>query len=178
MLRVKLVDIFALATAIAISTGYFHYYKGYKESVPATDFYVIRSISIADYVEGQEPLVVFNNEVKQPFAGDWTVDVSNVDDKLNFPPLPCKGSGTKSFTISDSVPPDGVPLTVILAKKCDLKAGQYILKYHLDLRPPNYPTKSLDVASNIFRILPAGSQLYVTPEQSKALEKLNDVPTK
>lgn len=139
-----------------------------RAATPAHDWFVVRNVNVPDFIEGADPLMVYDREVIKPFNGTWNVDIRQVSGGTQF--NICTGSGVSSYKPSEKLPAAGVLLSYFIGKKCDLPPGTYIMEATWELRPPGYPTKETSFTSNQFQVLPSGSQKYITPEQIERLE--------
>lgn len=154
-----------------------------KIDEPASTWFALRGISIKDFVEGEDPTVVIDREVKKPFIQHWILQVHRVDVAPEFPPV-CETSGTVWRTSMG-----GDNLVTLSwsklwgSKPCHLYPGNYILREYNRLEILGYPDKEVERVSDIFAVLPMGSEKYVTPkiieQLGKAQELLeNPVPVK
>lgn len=132
------------------------------------EWFVVRNVSVPDFMEGADPLIVYDREVYKPFNGTWNVDIRKVSGGTQF--NICIGSGVSSYKPSEKLPAAGVLLSYFVGKKCDLPPGTYIMEATWELRPPGYPIKETSFTSNQFQVLPSGSQQYLTPEQVQKLK--------
>ena len=47
-------------------------------AVPAEAFFVIKNVLVPDFVEGENPLIVYDRQTKKTFYGTWNVEVHQV----------------------------------------------------------------------------------------------------
>ena len=174
-MKLRRVDIFSVSFSVLLSFGIYLYIEGRKEAEPASNWYVLRSINVPDFVEGDDPVVTFESEVRQPVMVEFNVQAHKINDGVGFPPV-CPTEGRIYRT-----PDDNKGLTLVKWSEfmamgahpdCQLPAGEFILKARVGLKIAGYPDKELDRASAPFRVLPKGSLLYVEPQQAQELQKL------
>ncbi len=140
------------------------------QAVPAESFFEVKSVSVPDFIEGDNPLIVYDRQIKKTFYGYWNVEVHSLLGSSEF--TVCTGSGQNKYEPKESLPKVGVKLDWYLGKECHLPSGQYVLQTNWEIHADGYPPKFATFTSNIFRIAPRGSQFFVTPEQSNKLEKV------
>lgn len=169
-MKITRTDIVASFVALAAIFGYVRYDRSVKEEVPATDFFVVRNISVPDFIEDTDPMVVYDRTIKEVFNATWTLEVISTVPGENY--AVCTGSGVNHYTPDKELPKEGVRLSWLLGKDCGLRAGQYTIQAHYEIRPEGFPTKNYSATSNIFNVLPRGAQLYIEPEQVEKLEKV------
>lgn len=140
-----------------------------REALPVERWYVVRGVFVPDFVQGEDPFIVYDREIRQPFQATWIVEMHPVGDANDF--AICTGSGSNYYEPKETLPDSGVKLFAFyMGKKCDVPPGEYILETRWTLTPAGFPAKTLQKSSNIFTILPPGAQTYVTPEQVEKLE--------
>lgn len=146
-----------------------------KETAPVTDWYVLRGINLDNFIEGEDPPVAFDSEVKKPFNLKWTVQAHKVDAEPGYPPV-CATGATYFRTPSDNRGLSIIPWSELWRRNpCAIGPGKYVLKAHAVLHIVGYPTKETDRISNIFTVLPKGSETYVKPERIEQLEKAQEL---
>lgn len=172
-MKLTRIDAYAVLTGAVVVAGWFAYSSAVKEAIPATEWFSVRNISVPDFVKGEDPAVIYDREVKQPFSGTWNVEVHPVSAAVDYPV--CTGSGTNLYKPNEALPEKGVTLSWLVGRVCNLSEGQYNLEVNYELRPRGYPAKQYSATSNIFRVLPEGAQLYIEPEQVQQLEKAQEL---
>jgi hypothetical protein len=140
-----------------------------KIDQPATDWFSVSNISIPEFLEGQDPTIVYDRVVKLPFNGTWVADAIATESGANQ--SVCTGNGTIRDKAGKSLQVSGIKLSWLMGKDCRLNAGQYSIMINYEIKPLGYPPKFYSATSNIFRVLPEGSQLYLEPEQIEKLEQ-------
>lgn len=120
-----------------------------REAAPATDWFVVRNLSVADGLSGDSALpVVYDREIKKPFTGRWTAEIKNAETKTTA----CYGGGSARYEPREALPGAGVDLEWLMQKRCSLSPGQYFVEINYDLFPANYPTKEYRAVSNVFTV--------------------------
>lgn len=158
-----------IAVALMVSTEGIR--QWWRNSEPIENWVDMRSVFVPDHVINQEALVVYDRDIKKPFIADWTVKAVPIDESPTFI---CEASGKKDYVAGDTNLPDaGITLEYIFrAHPCKWEPGDYLLKTTWIVKRPGYNDVLIRRNSNVFRVLPEGAQLYVTPEQ---VQKLEDV---
>lgn len=140
---------FAFLSAIAVNVAWDKYQQHTKESAPATDWFVVWGLSVADGEQGNSKLpVVYNREIRKSFSGRWHAEIKNTETQETV----CWGNGDAFYEPKDILPKAGVDLEWIVGKDCDLKPSQYYLEINYLISPINYPIKSYRAVSNVFTI--------------------------
>lgn len=139
-----------------------------REETPARNWFLVRNVNVPDFIEGEDPLIVYDREISKHFFATWNVEIREINSngEINI----CEGSGSSSYEPSDKLPHPGVRLSWYIGKDCHLKPGTYVMQTTWEMRPPGYPTKETSFTSNQFEVLPVGSQRYITPEQVEKIE--------
>lgn len=146
-----------------------------KEAAPASDWYVLRNISIRDFIEGDDPVLSFDSEVKKPHVSIWTIQAHKIDGGIEYPPI-CSTHGELARTPDDNKGTTVIKWSALMKlganSNCQLPVGDFILKAHVKLEINGYPEKEVDRASGIFHVLEKGSLLHLSPEQAQEIQKL------
>lgn len=137
---------------------------------PAASFFEIKNLAIPNFIAGTDPQITYDRVVKKTFSGTWNVEVHLAGDKSDY--SFCTGSGVNEYALSPEGKDANVSLSWFMGKDCHLPPGQYFLQANWEIRPDGYPTKRESYSSNLFRVLPIGSELFITPSQ---IEKLNSI---
>lgn len=170
MISSKSGNLVALTIAIVVSAGAFFWQKERLREVPAETFFEVKSVSVPDFIEGDNPLIIYDRHAKKTFFGYWNVEVHKLGEATDY--AYCSGSGSAKYEIKEQLPKIGVTLEWFIGKDCKLPPGQWILQTNWEIHAEGYPPKFLTFNSNLFNILPKGSQLFLTPAQSNKLEKV------
>lgn len=133
-------------------------------------WFVVRNISIPDHAEGEDPLIVYDRDVRGAATINRIVEIHVVAEEKIHPI--CTGSRLNRYELNVNQPVVGKPLSWFVGKDCKLKPGQYVAKAYWEVRPDGYPAKHTWLTSNVFTVLPTGAQLYISPEQVQKLEKV------
>lgn len=172
------VDFFAFIAAAALFVGYGYYDSRMKEHAPATDFFTVREINIPDFVQGTDPVMVYDRTIKRDFIGTFVVEIHRAEKGANY--AVCSNSATRTYKAGEKAP-ETVTLDWFVDRKCGLMPGQYVAETAWKIEAEGYPDKEYSAISNVFRVIPEGAQTYVTPEQVEQLKKaeellLNPIP--
>ena len=106
----------------------------------------VNDIHVPDFFENEDPSVIFDRIVREPFQAFWTVEVQQQDMLNNFT-LTCTASGARAFE-------PGVPVpTRFVSDLCGkLKPGYYRIRVTWMMRKPGWPEKTVVAYSNVFRV--------------------------
>ncbi len=148
MLRRHGLTFTAFGLALMFNIGWSYYSDYQKEQAPATDWFYVQSINVADGYAGQDIPIIYDRVIKKPFIGQWFVEIKRAADQVTV----CRGDGVARYDPADQLPEGGVTLDWITGKKCPLPPGQFFLEAYYSIKPDNYPDKSYRVASNLFTL--------------------------
>lgn len=171
-MKLTRIDAYAFFIGAAVVAGWFAYSSAIKKSVPATDFFTVREINIPDFVEGSDPVVVYDRTIKRDFIGTFIVEIHKAETSANY--AVCSNSAARNYKAGEKPPPT-VTLKWFVDRDCGLSAGQYVAETTWKIEAEGYPAKEYSATSNVFRVLPEGAQLYVTPQQIEQLSKAQDL---
>lgn len=162
--------VIGIALALVLMFGTENLTQWHRNSLPIEDWVDVRSVFVPDHVVNQDALVVYDRDIKKPFIADWTVKAMPVEESPTFI---CEAAGKKDYVAGDKNLPDaGITLEYIFrAHPCKWEPGDYILKTTWIIKRPGYEDVVLRRNSNVFKILPEGSQLYLSKEQVEKLEE-------
>jgi hypothetical protein len=139
-------------------------------SEPPITWFEVKNVAVPNFIAGTDPQIIYDRTVHKPFSATWNVEVHLAGDKTDF--SYCTGSGVNNYEPSPEAKDANVLLSWFIGKDCHLPPGQYLLQTNWEIRPEGYPTKRESYSSNLFRVLPVGSELYVTPSQVKKLDSI------
>lgn len=168
-------DFLAVLIAMAMGAGWYSYNNASKRDAPATDWFSVRNISVPDFVEGEDPIIIYDRDIKKSFNATWSVEVHGATASTNYPI--CTGSGNNKYQPGETLPEQGVRLSWFVGRiECvHVPPGKYNLEINYEIRPPGYPTKIYTATSNIFTVAPKGSELYLSPDKIDQLDKAQDL---
>lgn len=165
-------DIWAVIIGAGLLTGYVQYQKAAHEAAPATDWFTVREVNIPNFVEGQNPIIVYDRTIKKDFFGTFVVEIHKAEPGVNY--AVCSNSASRTYKAGEK-PPETVDLKWFVDRDCGLKSGQYVAETTWKIEAEGYPDKEYSAVSNVFQVLPAGSQTYITPKQIDQLEKAQEL---
>lgn len=123
---------------------------------PASFWFEVRNVRVADTVAGATPLMAIDREIRRPFEGEWTVTVLRKrQDGEGFFSF-CTAKGAADYHPSNRLP-QGPDLTLdwwIWPTKCPLPPGLYKIRTHWLITARYFPTKEVWNDSNEFRVFP------------------------
>lgn len=173
MWKPQRIDILAVAIAISGILFWYGHDRSVKRDTPATDWFSVRNISVPDFIEGDDPIIIYDRDIKKPFSATWSVEAHGATASTNY--AICTGSGTNKYEPGETLPESGVKLSWFIGKECSLPEGAYNLEVNYEIRPAGYPPKVYTATSNIFNIAPKGSQLFIDPSQVDQLDKAQEL---
>jgi len=172
--NIRLVDFASLAIAVFVSIGIVQFLDYRRQSAPLDEWVEVKRISVPDFSLDEDPLILFDVEVKQPFFAQRTVTLRDLSAKTGEmgPFDTCSSRTRRSYEPGeDGLPVNSVPLsTIVGGRRCQITNGQYALEVTWEVQRDGYAPRMLTHVSNIFNILPPGAQQYITPEQVEKLK--------
>lgn len=120
-----------------------------RESFPVTEFLQVVELRIPDHEVGDNPQIKYQRNILQPFRGFWVAEIqkrsgSGVE-------TICYGPGAANYDPNDRLP-DDLRLEWIMAKDCNVPAGEYRIEVGWDIIAEGYPLKQLSYFSNWFTV--------------------------
>lgn len=181
MIDLKKGNVPALIIAVIVSAGGIYWQQvrfqrdqtaqeAALKATPVETFFEVKNVSVPNFIEGENPIIIYDRVIKKPFMGFWNVEAHMIDAVTDF--NYCSGSGSALYTVKEKLPPSGIKLDWFMGKDCHLPAGKWVLKTNWEIDAEGYPKKFETFTSNIFTIAPKGSQLFLTPEQSNKLQHI------
>lgn len=171
-------DAIAAFAGLMLAASWLTWDKYVKEALPASDWFAVRNIAVPDFVERTDPAIVYDRISRKPHRSIRTVEVHSATEEKPTK-AKCKGEAIEAYELPESMPETGVKMSWFMGwlawKNCKstLEPGQqYVTQTHWDIYAKGYPAKEYDATSNIFRVLPEGSQPYITLEQNQKLEEV------
>jgi hypothetical protein len=127
------------------------------DSIPPTEWFEVSELFVPDHEVGDDPLVVYDREIKTPFQGFKAVEVERRDGSLDRERFlaSCVGSGLDFYNPDDSLDPASVTWSWFIGRPCVVPPGTYRLVATWDMRSPEFdPVKRYKVLSNVFTVHP------------------------
>ena len=90
------------------------------------EWFVVSAFSVPDHKAGEDPVIVFEREIKRPLAGQWSVETQIRKSNGRFTTV-CRGSGLSHYSPDENLPPGGVTLSWFRGL-CHAGEGQYRLQ--------------------------------------------------
>lgn len=165
--RFQRIDLLAAVFAVAIVAVGFRWVEAFKVSAPASHWFEVYDVYVPDFVEGDDPPIIYDKVVRKPFVGEWVADIRPFTE--GTPAAVCVGSGTSHYAVEEQAK-ENPTLEWYIGKDCKLPPGTYTMSTVWEVRPEGYPTKYVEKNSNVFTVFPRGSQMFLTPEQVQKLE--------
>lgn len=143
-----------LTAALIVYSSQYVYYK-YR---PVEDIYVA-SLQVPNYKEGRDPEVLYSNEKREEFQGEFIVEVKNFNDiavcrGVGGPFTYSVGEKTSVTTLNDYIWID--PLSGELSECADnLQPGIYYVETTFFINQEGRPERIYGpIHSNLFEVLP------------------------
>lgn len=152
--RIRLAEL-AVATILAGATiwGVTTARDFRRDAVPASEWFAIKEVFVPDHVMGEDPQMIYDREILQPFRGFWIVEVQERSaGTLSY--TACTGSGVNDYDLDDHLPGDTVDLSWFVGRECKLAPGAYRLRVSIDKSRPGWPVKHTLAYSNLFTVSP------------------------
>jgi hypothetical protein len=122
-----------------------------KDQVSVSEWFVVNEIFVPDHVQGENPLIVYDREIRVDVRGFWLVEVQRRDiDGLTY--TACSGPGVNDYEITDIIPDQTVTWEWFIGRPCVVDPGVYRLRVRYDFTRSGWPAKQLVVLSNVFTI--------------------------
>ena len=115
----KKVDIYAFICAVLIVAGWYFYSASVKDNAPATDWFVVRNVSVPDFIAGSDPPVNYDRVIKKEFFGRWSVEVHGTTQSTNY--AICTGSGQNHYEPTETLPDTGVSMSWFMGVDGDVR---------------------------------------------------------
>lgn len=124
----------------------------YERYRPATDWFNVKSIHVADTTVGTNPVMQYARDIKQPFRGDWTAEVQYLQPSGKWI-AECIATGVANYA-PDKGPPNPTTLDWwTYPLDCAPKhVGTYRLSTSWNLDLPGGITKQIFAFSNTFKV--------------------------
>jgi len=172
-MKLTRVDAYAFLFGTVFLVIWFGLSAKWKDAAPSTDFFEVNRLYVADFVQGDDPILSYDRTIKQKFFGTWAAEIYDATLKERTIPA-CFGDGSRIYDASDE-PPIPVTLKWFIDKDCHLEPGQYIVEVVWKIQPEGYPVKEYKTNSNIFNVIPMGGKLYVDPLILEQLENQQEL---
>ncbi len=127
---------------------------------PITDIFSA-DVYVPDMVAGDNPLLIYNRIISEPFIGDFTVEVK---DELSY--TECVGFGNNiAYDPEDKIDPKKTTFKWFLdnQKPVDcykkLSIGSHYMIVNYTIKNEGYPDRYYTTKSNIFKVYPRSIEL-------------------
>lgn len=167
------VEIYAFIFAAALLTGWYSWNEAAKRQEPVESWLVVKNIFIPDFIEGENPIIIYDREQRRDASIRRNVDIHHAGN-VDGDPV-CSGRNVKASAPSGKLDDVNVLFSDFVAAPCAPPEGRYVAQASWIVLAEGYRPKRLTYVSNIFRVLPKGSLSYVPPEQVQQLEKAQEL---
>lgn len=145
---------FTLAILLMTSVLYLIDYvqQSNRLNVPAANWFTVNDIYVPDFKLGEDPTMVYDRTIKEPFRGFWVLEVERyLPDGKSV--LECTGSGVNDYEVADFIPKNEVRFNWFIGKRCEgLSPGKYRIRGSWKMRRDGWPEKQIIRYSNDFTI--------------------------
>gem|GEM_PF-1259907 len=166
------IELVAAGVAVVMTVGYGYYDDLAKKNTPASDFFTVRQVSIPDFSEGQNPVIVYDRTVKKDFFGTFVVEIHRAEEGVNY--AVCSNSASRTYRLGEK-PPETVDLKWFIDRECGLLPGQYVAETTWKIEAEGYPTKEYSAVSNVFKVFPKGAKAYISLDEQEQLVKAQEL---
>ena len=166
-------DFFAFGAAVAVSAGWFWWGNAVRDATPASEWFEVKTLSVPDFLKGENPVIAYDRVIHKSFPGTYKIEITAASERGA---IVCQNSRSVDYKAGRELPA-AVTVSWLFGDAewpaCSslLVEGSYIIRVAWDINEPGYPVKTYHAVGNVFRVFPAGSQLYVNPEQLQKIEE-------
>jgi hypothetical protein len=115
--------ILVIGASLMWLTGQVQQYR--RDTAPASDYFVVNQIGIPNFTLGENPVVLYDREVKQAFSGSFTAEIQ---DAANLNVI-CPSTKTFNYDPAKQLPREGVTLSWLMYREplpdCKPPVGTY-----------------------------------------------------
>jgi hypothetical protein len=127
--------------------------RNIRSYIPPTYFFEVHQLFVPDFEPYDNPLIIYEYSVKQPFYGSYSVTVQRIYQNGATELIPiCRGSGSKMYEDVKFVIPSEASLSWFINENCAFDPGLYQLSASWQISTDRYPTKTYHRVSNIFEV--------------------------
>lgn len=145
-----------LAMAVYIAGSFA--WQQWRFLTPASYWFEVQGIFIADAEEGQDPVVTYTRTMHVDVNVDYTVTLSRHEGPLDtVGVIACEGEGEANFVAGRELPPAATSLAWLMNREdhpCVLTPGIYRARAVWNLHPDGFPMKQVTADSNYFTVHP------------------------
>lgn len=156
-------ELLSAAFAVSLVLGYGAWDRQAKRGEPVEHFFDVQNVSIPNFKEGDDPLIVYDRAAKQAAKVTRIVEVLRAAAPDGVPV--CEGRNTHKYENDFTIPEPTLRLSNFVGTKCDLAPDLYIPKVLWLVQAEGYPTKRIKRIGDQFRVLPKDAQPYITDKQ-------------
>jgi hypothetical protein len=172
-MKLSRIEMYAFMFAAAILSGWYAWNEAAKRGEPVENWLVVRNIAIPDFIEGENPIIIYDREHRREASIRRNVDIHRAGN-IDGDPV-CSGRNVKALSPAGNLGDVNIPLSDFVSAPCSPGEGMYVAQVSWIVAAKGYPPKRLTYVSNVFRVLPKGSLSYVPPEQVQQLEKAQEL---
>ncbi|KKJ75459.1 hypothetical protein WH95_18645 [Kiloniella litopenaei] len=126
---------------------------GLKALIPASHWMEVQSVVVSDAKAGKAPLLSVERSIHKKFTATWVAEIHKKQPSGVFATT-CFQDGKNVYTPTDKLP-DNIDLNWwTYPTVCDLGEGEYRMVTVWVIAPENFPAKRVEIASNIFKVIP------------------------
>jgi hypothetical protein len=152
--RTRLLEL-AVAVVLTIGVIYFSntFTIQYRKSVVPSAWFVVNELFVPDHRVGENPDMLYDRLVRQPFTGFRVVEVQREEPGGLFSAT-CQGSGLSTYDTDDFNFANKVKWNWFVGDDCRVEPGRYRLRVRWTIRAEGWPEKQVVSTSNIFEVKP------------------------
>jgi hypothetical protein len=147
-----------IALAVAVYIVGSLAWQQWRSFAPASNWFSVEGIFIADAVEGVDPVVTYSRTIHQDVHAEFTVSITRHAGPLDTTgTVFCSGQGSANYVAGRVLPPAGTSLAWLMNREnnpCKFTPGTYRARTVWVLSPDGFPDKQLTVDSNYFIVNP------------------------
>lgn len=122
-----------------------------REVVPSSAWFQVNEIFVPDHRQGQDPILVYDRNVIEPFEGFVIIEVQEQSSK-GFWVSTCSGSTIRDFSPGEIIQNNTVTWSWFVGSQCEPRAGVFRLRVTYTMTRPGWPAKRVFVLSNAFTV--------------------------
>lgn len=165
-------EMYSFLFAAMVFAGWYYWNEQSKLSEPVENWFVVRNISIPDFVEGENPIMIYDHEQRREAAIRRNVDIHHADN-LKGDPI-CSGRSVRTSGPTVNGMDVNIPFSEFVASICAPKEGSYVANVSWLVAPEGYKLKWLRHTSNVFKVLPKDVVPF-TQQDKEQLERAQDL---
>lgn len=120
-----------------------------RDLVPALAWFQVNEVFVPDHEMGQDPVLVYDRNVLEPFEGFVITEVQRQADSGVWITV-CSGTTIRSFDPGELIENNTVSWSWFIGNACEVRPGAYRLRITYTMTRIGWPAKRTFVLSNQF----------------------------